>query len=119
MKKNLMLSVLTAIVIASCQQKKGDWDGNDYYTGKDTVMNGRTYRHSSLGYWYFFHGNNITRYYPNNGVTQVVPAATHRSSVYVKPTTSTKNSSSSSHFSSSKSGFGSTARGGGFHSSGS
>jgi len=119
-KKKVTLAVLMAIVFSSCNTKKsnGDWDGNDYYTGKDTVINQRTYRGSGLGYWYYMNSNNVTRYYPHTGYSETLPAEAHRQGTFLNSPAHTSNGGkpvSASTFTSSRtSGFGTTSRGGGY-----
>lgn len=120
-KKDLILgAAFAAIVLSACDnQKAGSWDGNDYYTGRDTTINNRTYRHSNLGYWYWFNNGNVTRYYPNTGFTETLPAETHRSGTFLNSGVHTSNGgyhASPTTFSSSRGGvFGGTSRGGSFH----
>lgn len=83
-KKDLILgAAFAAIVLSACDnQKTGSWDGNDYYTGRDTTINNRTYRHSHLGYWYWFNNGSVTRYYPNTGFTETLPGNSPQWSVF-------------------------------------
>lgn len=117
-KRKVSLAVLMAIIASSCSpdNKKGDWDGNDYYTGKDTVIKNQTYRRSGLGYWYLFNNNSVTRYYPNTGFTETLPATSHRDGVFLNSPNHVNNggvSATSNTFTSSRGGgFGTTSRGG-------
>lgn len=124
-KRNLGIRLLTtavfaSIIFSSCEnKKKGDWDGTDYYTGKDTVINRQTYRHSSFGYWYFMHGNSVTRCYPNTGYFNTLPVAEHKAGTFLTSPQHTANGGTASTPSSFKAarggGFGSTSRGSGYH----
>lgn len=102
MKKiNLIaLPVLVMSILASCRQE-GTWDGTDYYTGKDSMINGQRYRQSSGGYWYYVSRGMVNCFYPRTGIFNSVSQASHISSVK-----SSYRSSSSSH----SGGFGSTGR---------
>lgn len=125
MKKHssLILMAFATIVLGSCNQNDenvttGSWDGNDYNTGKDTVINHNTYHYSSYGYWYWYNNNQVTRYYPRTGYTQTLPADEHRSGSFLTSSAHAANGGASedaSTFSSGRGGtvegFGSTARG--------
>lgn len=102
--KNLQLLTLLTI-IAACKNKEpeGTWDGNDYHTGKDTVMDGNTYHRSSMGYWYFFMAGNVFRRY-NNGFSESLPANIHRGGGHLNSVAHTSNGGLKT------SGFGSTSR---------
>ncbi len=125
MKKpnSLFLAAFAAIVLSSCNQSDenettGNWDGNDYNTGKDTAINNQTYHYSSYGYWYWANNNQVTRYYPNTGYSETLPADEHRSGRFLTSTAHTVNGGANEDpatFSSGRGGtvegFGSTARG--------
>ncbi len=119
-RKKVSLAVLMAIILSSCNDKNtnGDWDGNDYYTGKDTVINRQTYHGSGLGYWYMLNGGNVTRYYPNTGFRETLPLSAHREGTFLSSPVHVGNGgramSATSFSSSHSSGFGTTARGGGY-----
>jgi len=121
-RKTIILTALTAITLASCNQpgSKGQWDGNDYYAGRDTVIKGAQYRYSSMGYWYYLYNNSIIRYYPHTGYSEALPAEQHRSGVFLNSSSHKANggevASPSEFISSRGGGFGSTVRGGSFHS---
>lgn len=98
MKKHnsLFLTAFAAIVFGSCSQNDdnqtvGTWDGNDYDTGKDTVINNNTYHYSSYGYWYLFNNDQVTRYYPHTGYTETLPADQHRSGRFLTSPKHTEN----------------------------
>lgn len=109
-KKQIILLAAIAIITA-CQEKRGKWDGHDYYTGKDTIIKGQRYRHSGLGYYYLVNGNSVSKYYPNSGSFQTVSTSSH-----IQSTSSSAESHNRSSVS--RGGFGSTGRSS-FHSSGS
>ena len=126
MKKHNSLALLAfaTIVLSSCNQNDenqtvGSWDGTDYNTGKDTLINNSTYHFSSYGYWYWYDNNNkVTRYYPRTGYSETLPVDEHRSGQFLSSPAHTKNGGASeepSAFSSGRGGtvegFGSTARG--------
>jgi hypothetical protein len=139
MKKHnsLILLAFSAIVLSSCNnenQTTGTWDGTDYNTGKDTLINNHTYHFSSYGYWYLYNNNQVTRYYPHTGYSETLPAEVHRSGLFLSSSTHTANGGasedigtfssgrggtvegfgSSAHGTSSGEGFGGSAHGGGF-----
>jgi hypothetical protein len=126
MKKHnsFFLLAFAAIVLSSCNQNEenqtvGSWDGNDYNTGKDTLINNHTYYFSSYGYWYWYYNNQVTRYYPRTGYTATLPADEHRSGSFLSSSAHTGNGGATEEpatFSSGRGGtvtgsFGSTARG--------
>lgn len=112
-------ATLTAIVLSSCNNEKGDWDGTDYYTGKDTVINSQVYHHSGMGYWYYNNGGRVYRYYPNTGHTAILPTEQHTTGSFLNSSEHVVNGGaheSPSIFTGSRGGgFGSTSRGSGFH----
>ena len=125
MKKHnsLLLTAFAAIVLGSCSQNDenqtvGSWDGTDYNTGKDTLINNHTYHYSSYGYWYWYNNNQVTRYYPHTGYSETLSADEHRSGVFLSSPKHTENGGASeepSSFSSGRAGtvegFGSSAHG--------
>jgi hypothetical protein len=125
MKKHnsLLLTAFAAIVLGSCNQNDehqttGTWDGNDYNTGKDTLINNHTYHFSSYGYWYWYNNNYVTRYYPRTGYSQTLTADEHRAGSFLTSASHTSNGGASEEpatFSSGRGGtvegFGSTAHG--------
>jgi len=125
MKKHnsLILAAFAAIVLGSCSQNDdnttvGTWDGTDYNTGKDTLINNHTYHYSSYGYWYWYNNNNVTRYYPRTGYSETLTAEEHRSGAFLISPAHASNGGASeepSTFSSGHAGtvegFGSSARG--------
>ena len=119
-KRNITLAVLIPIIFSACQQpdeEKAKWDGNDYYTGRDTVIDDNLYRQSSLGYYYFSNEINVMRYYPNSGHREALPVDEHRNGTFLNSATHVENggmAADAGDFAGShSSGFGSTARGGG------
>jgi hypothetical protein len=85
LKKAKSLPLITLLaVLAACgnDEPEGTWDGDDYNTGKDTVMEGQTYHRSSMGYWYFLSAGNIMRRY-NNGFSETLPANMHRNGFHL------------------------------------
>lgn len=122
-RNSLALLAFTAIVLSSCDQQEkhqtvGTWDGTDYNTGKDTVINQNTYHYSSYGYWYWYNAGRVTRYYPHTGYSQTLSADEHRSGSFLSSSTHTGNGGASeepANFSSGRGGtvegFGSTAHG--------
>ena len=126
-KKQIPLVVLTAIVLSSCNhttpKPEGSWDGNDYYTKRDSVINGNTYRYSGYGYWYMYsalNGGMVTRFYPATRLFYSLPAATHRTGAFLSSSRHISNGGMvfpGSSFLSGESrggGFGTTALGEGF-----
>ncbi len=125
MKKHnsLLLLAFTTIVLSACNQDDekqtvGTWDGTDYNTGRDTVINNQTYHFSSYGYWYLYNNNQVARYYPRTGYTEVLPADEHRSGQFLSSSKHNENGGANeepTNFSSGRGGvvqgFGSTARG--------
>lgn len=119
----LILTAFAAIVLGSCTQTEentttGAWDGNDYNTGKDTLINNHTYHYSSYGYWYWYNNNYVTRYYPRTGHSETLTASEHRSGSFLSSPGHVSNGGASEEpttFSSGRGGtvesFGSTARG--------
>jgi hypothetical protein len=111
------------IVLSSCDddqqnQTVGTWDGVDYSTGKDTLINNQPYHYSSYGYWYYLNNNRVTRYYPQTGHKEELPVEEHRKGVFLSASSHSSNGGASEEpatFSSGKGGtvegFGSTARG--------
>jgi hypothetical protein len=86
--KSLALLAFATIVLSACnqnedQQTTGNWDGNDYNTGRDTMINNHPYYYSSYGYWYWYNSGQVTRYYPRTGYSQTLPADEHRRGVFL------------------------------------
>jgi hypothetical protein len=86
--QSLILTAFAAIVLSSCNQNDenqttGTWDGTDYNTGRDTLINNHTYYFSSYGYWYLYNNNQVTRYYARTGYTETLPADAHRSGQFL------------------------------------
>jgi hypothetical protein len=122
-RNSLLLMAFAAIVLGSCEQNEenqtvGSWDGTDYNTGKDTLINNHTYHYSSYGYWYWLNNNRVTRYYPRTGYTETLPVDVHRSGSFLSSSAHAQNGGAGeepSTFSSGRGGtvegFGSTAHG--------
>lgn len=120
---SFLLAAFASIVLASCNdnnetQTTGTWDGNDYNTGRDTVINNNTYHFSSYGYWYWYNNDRVTRYYPRTGYTETLTAAEHRSGSFLSSPAHSANGGAAEEpatFSSGQGGtvegFGSTAHG--------
>lgn len=116
-KTNLLITTALAAIVfsfSSCESKSNDWDGNDYYTGRDTTIKGQRYHQSSFGYWYYLNNNRVTRFYPNTGYTQTLPVEDHRSGNFRSSAEHTRNggiiSSTGESSSPRGSGFGTSGR---------
>jgi len=118
MKKHnsLILAAFAAIVLGSCNQNDenqttGTWDGTDYNTGRDTVINNNTYHYSSYGYWYWFYNNQVTRYYPRTGYSETLSAEEHRRGAFLNLPAHLSNGGASEEPSTFRSGRGGTVVG--------
>ncbi|NHA05961.1 hypothetical protein G7092_19275 [Mucilaginibacter sp. HC2] len=122
-RNSLALIAFATIVLSSCDQDEqhqtvGTWDGTDYNTGKDTIINQHSYHYSSYGYWYWYNSGQVTRYYPRTGYSQTLSADEHRSGAFLSSSAHTGNGGAGedpAHFSSGHGGtvegFGRTAHG--------